>query len=362
MRYLGITALLFALAFLSSCGGDEGGEATTIDRTPFLENIGNNLIIPRYEAFSNKSEELSASIELLVATPDAENLADARQAFRSAYLAWQGCSQFEFGPADAILLRNSINIFPTDVSQIQANISSGNYNLEALSNNAAKGLPALDYLLYGLADTDEDIIAALEDPNTGRYVEAVAQAISDKATEVYKAWASNEGNYVATFIAANGTDQGSGLGQLVNSYNEDYELNKNFKLGVPSGIKLLGEKFPEKAEGYYSGLSMELMKENYRASEAVFLGTGSNGANGDGLVDLLRDHGANELANDITAQYGEVFAAFDALPADFLGAIESNQAELQTAYDAAQSMVVLTKTEMPSVLGVQISYQDGDND
>lgn len=359
--------LLLALTGLFACDGNGGDSIEEVDRKPMLNNIGPNLIVPSYQALATATASMNTAASNFAAAPSITSLNSLRAQWKSAYMAWQDCSPFGFGPADATALQNSVNVFPADVALVESNIASGSFNLDALGNVDAKGFPALDYLLYGTGTTDEAIVAYFDTgsqaANARIYLTTLTADIATKSMVVYDAWRSDSGNYLATFFSQDGADQGSSLGQLVNRMSEDYEINKNFKLGLPAGIKTVGEDlFPEKAEGYYSGISLELMRANFQASQRLFAGNSLTGNAGLGIDDLLIEYGASGLTDDINTQFITLYTALDAVPAPFTNSLESHKAEVQQAYDAAQAMVVLFKTELPSVLGVQISYQDQDND
>src|SRR5690606_36256964 len=76
---------------------------------------------------------------------------------------------FDVGPAERHTLRNFFNIYPTTIhtattingtnNGITENIAIGNANLNLPSNYTAQGFPALDYLLNGIGDDDDAILA-----------------------------------------------------------------------------------------------------------------------------------------------------------------------------------------------------------
>ena len=42
--------------------------------------------------------------------------------------------------------------------RVTSNISSGSYDFNNANNNAAQGFPTIDYMLYGIGETDEKIL------------------------------------------------------------------------------------------------------------------------------------------------------------------------------------------------------------
>lgn len=369
MRYLALFCyFLFSVAIVSSCGNDDGGSASDgFDRKGMLQNIGNEIIIPDYHNFNNLAADLHIKVQEFHAAPTNATLSAVQAAFVEAYKGWQKISVYELGPAaePGVMLRMRINIFPTDTVQINSNISSGTYNLEDLGNADAKGLPAIDYLLYG---TGADAAAILDKytndglaANRKAYLLAVSEEIKNMAAQVYNAWIPSGGNYINTFIEASGTDIGSSIGQLVNQFNYDFELIKNPKIGIPLGKKTFDEPLPAKVEAYYSGISVELATLNLQALKNLFLGGAGLGFD-DYLNFLGASHSGQPLSVVIANQFDVDIQKVQVIPDPLSASILNNTALVNDAYTELQKTVVLIKTDMPSALGVLITYQDNDGD
>ncbi|GHA63316.1 imelysin family protein [Pontibacter akesuensis] len=360
---------LACLATFSGCGSDSEGEGpkTAYDRTAMVNNYAENLIIPAYTTFNSKTDALATAINAFTATPSAATLAAARTAYLDANKSWQDVSAFEFGPASDELLRTNLNIYPTAANEIEGNIAAGTYNLQATENLDAKGFPALDYLLYG-AGTEAEVVAKYTTGNSAanrkKYLQDVTNLIKQRATTVHNAWTT--GGFAAKFKQAEGTAVGSAVGNLVNELNSDIDLTKRAKLGFPSGRFNSGTPLPEKVEAYYSGNSLELLKQTIRAEKAVFMGQSANGTNGPGLDDYL-DHvgamyGQGLLSEAIEAQFDAALAAANAVQGPLSEAVVSQPQAVTKVYDEMQKLIVLTKTDMPAALGVTITYVDNDGD
>ena len=363
-------AAIVCLSVLAGCSSDdEGGTAPKgeFDRQAMLANYTANLIEPGYQALAAKTKAMETAVSAFATEPTSTTLATARAAYQEAYIAWQQVSIYEFGPADEQMLRNNLNIYPTAVSEIESNVTSGTYDLQAAASLDAKGFPALDYLLYS-ASTEEELVALYttdaQAANRKKYLQDVAGLISQRAEAVYSGWTS--GNYADTFEQAAGTAVGSAVGNLVNQLNFDIDLTKRAKVGIPSGRFTAGSALPDKVEAYYSGTSLELLKQAIRAEKAVFMGQSSSGANGPGLDDYL-DHveapyNGGLLSEAIEAQFDAALAAAEAIQVPLSEAVTSQPEAVTKVYDAMQKLIVLTKTDMPAALGVTITYTDNDGD
>src|SRR5690606_15309447 len=123
-----------------------------------------------------------------------------------------------------------LNIYPVTVSELENNMTSGNYDLETFGNKDAQGFPALDYLLNGIA-----LDKYTTDPqaaNRKQYLLAVVNKMLQKTTEVRDEWNS----YKNTFITGTGTDAGSAFSHMVNNYILYYERYfRSGKIGLPVG-------------------------------------------------------------------------------------------------------------------------------
>lgn len=343
---------------LVSCGKeDDGPSAVNFDRKAMLTHWADNIILPAVQNQTLQFTELATAAQSFSANPTEAELQLLKTEFRKSYLAFERAKIFEFGPAADVSFRASANTFPVDTAQVKSNISSGSYNLSAASNIDARGFPALDYLLYKKGDE------LVQNSSYRTYLIVVVENLQDLAEGIETAWDS----YRQEFINASGTDIGSSLGMMVNAINKDYELVKNAKIGFPAGKKTLGQPYPHTAEAYFSGISLELAIANVEAIHNLYLGRSFDGNSfGPSLDAYLREvqveTADQPLDEAIDDQFRESLDALMAVPAPFSEAVVHHQTEVDKAYLAIQKNVVLLKTDMPSALGVLITYQDNDGD
>ena len=361
------SCLLAGLLVFSSCK-PEGNNNVDFDRAAMLENIGINIILPNYVSLSEKMNLLQQSATDFTAAPDNAKLIALQTAFKNAYLSWQKCSAFEFGPAMQVSLRMSVNIFPTDSVQIQSNITTGSYDLETAANSDARGFPAMDFLLHKRNGNNAEVLERFTTNSNAQawkdYVIALVNDTKSLVDAVKNNWEPTSGNYLATFISNDGTDVGSSLGELVNQLNYDYEQLKNARIGIPAGKQTLGVALPEKCEAYYAGYSVDLALEQINAIKNLYLGAGNVDGVGldEYLIALDAKHGSGQLSDAIKTQLDLAIAALQNVPDPLSETVVSNPTIVNTAYTEIQKQVVLFKTDMPSALSVLITYQDGDGD
>ena len=284
MRKLIFAAIIVASVFvlIQSCSKSGDNKPTTgdssFDRKGMLTNISTNIIIPGYTAYQAATAGLDAAVTTFNATPNAANLTAVQTAFQATYKQWQAVSVFEFGPAAQIELRVNTNTYPADINQINSNITSKTYNPGLLANLAAKGLPAIDYLLFGTGANNTAILAQFTTGTNAAYSKTYLAALSAElkanATTVLTAW---NGTYKTTFINADGTDVGSSVGLLTNQLVFDYETLKNYEIGIPAGVQSMGTTFPQKVQAYYSKISVQLVLLHLKAIQNIYMGASGLG-------------------------------------------------------------------------------------
>lgn len=362
--------LLSCLAFFSCTEEADKETEVNFDRQGMLTNIGQHIIFPAYANFNSKAGILEESIHDFTHQPATATLAAAQDALKETYRAWQKVSLYEFGPAEEVALRMSVNSFPTDFPAIENNIASGSWNLSFYSSLQKKGLPALDYLLFS-ENSPEEIVAAYTTAEHAadrrQYLHDVADELRALALEVYTGWTPEGGNYLGEFSTSTGNDAGSPLSLLVNQFNQGYEVTKNKRLGIPKGTSSAnGTPFPKAVEAYYSGISLELMQTNLHAVEALFRGE-ANGTDGLGLDDYIEavyqaGNIQDDLSTTILTQFQSIHEAVAALPAPLSEAVVSSPGKADAAYTELIGLMQYIKADMPQALGVNISYFDNDGD
>lgn len=346
---------LFIVGLISltmfACKEDDKDDRV-VDQRAFLENTS-TIILSSYQVFDLSVELLDISIDSLTSNPSSANLTEARKNLKTAYLNWQRVSFFEFGPEETASLKSSLNVYKTDTAQIELNIVTGNYNLDQISMKSAKGFPALDYLIHGKLNS-ENLNQLAESESTRNYLKAVSGEIRSKVNQVTTAWAS----YQDDFKNASGTDVGSSTGTLVNQLNLHFEkFFRDNKVGVPLGVRSAGIAKPDFVESAFGQYSTELAIENFRAMKSLYLGS-----NGNGLDDYLVNSDAADLDNRIQSQIQLIEMKLNSLADPLANQIETAPNVVQEAYNEMQKLIVLWKVDMPSRMGVLITYQDNDGD
>lgn len=357
------------ILLMPSCVTSENEEETlSLDQGPYLEDIADDYIIPAYSRFLESSISLQKEVNSFTEQPSSSTYTSLPETLMDAYYEWEAIGFLDFGPAFTHTLRANINTFPTDNFAIEIAIESGEIDLDKISSYNKKGLPAMDYLINGAA-AEEVIGNFTTDPfaeNRKKYLLALAQDIVDRSNLVSQAWSFDGGNFRGTFIGNKGTAVGSSFGLMVNSLSQYLEsFTRDARIGIPLGKRSQGVPIPKSVEGYYSQNSIALASSHINGLKRYYLlGTSSN--HGMGLYDYVKStkasYGEELLADAILNQFDEALTKVEAIKLPLEQAITEEYDLVNEAHTALQKLVVMTKVEMSSALGILISYQDNDGD
>ena len=369
--------LSFITVLLCACGsnGNDPSPADNAkDRQAILIHWADNIVIPSYENFKEVLDLMLVKADAFITSPDETTLLEFRSAHTNAYIKWQTVELFEFGPADKYTLRNFFNIYPADVAGILSNIDDPSVNLDLPAAYARQGFPALDYLLNGLAENDQDIIGLYtEDADAQKklaYIERITTRMNELLNKVVSEW---NGTYRDTFISKTGLDIGSSTGLAVNAYVLYYERYiRTGKIGIPSGAAIgsTGTPYPEKVEAFYKkDISLDLAKTAHQTAKDFFNGIDVNsGAQGPSLESYLDALGAKDASSNtllsaiINEQFDVISTQLAQLSPNLYQQIQTDNGEMVDTYAAMQKLVRMLKVDMTSAMSVTITYTDNDGD
>ena len=367
LRLWGPVLPLLAL-LLAGCDPVDDDDAPNFDRGAYLAHTADNIIVPAYTDFLQRSQTLSGTLNGLTAgTIDSKDIDAARDALHEAYMAWQRVQLFDFGPAINRALLVTTNTFPTDTSEIVEASLAPSWTGGLPGNLDSSGLPALEWLLF----SNDAATTATEwnDQANGRlnHAQRLATFLTEEAGAVLASWISG---YRNTFVSSTGTEAGSSIGELLNAFNRVYEANiRKGKLGLPNGIITFSQTpQPGLVEAPFAAeWSVDFLAESLDACAHFYYGNANHGTTeGIGLDDYLKLLGdvtyGEGLHDDIAAQLTSTATAIGSLEDPLAAFVVDQQAASFEVYAELQALVVLWKVDMMSSFGVLITYQDNDGD
>jgi predicted lipoprotein len=268
---------------------------------------------------------------------------------------------FNIGPAEQFFYHYKMNIYPANTNDIEGFIESGDFsNLNNALYNAAQGFPAMDYMLFGIAQNDSSIINLYDDLdlNYNPYLLDITDRMVSNTDNVLTEWDS----YRDSFLASTENNATSSINKMTNDFIYYYE--KGFranKIGIPIGVFSNGSNFPSKFEAYHKqDVSGILGLEAFDAIKAFF--NGNDNPSLKHLIDAAAIGDLTNLSSEINEQFDDAYTEFQELNVNFVEQLQIGPGQLNSIYDEIQAGTVLLKTEMLSVLQIATDYVDADGD
>jgi hypothetical protein len=352
-----------SLVLLHSCGDEDDSNRgeTSFDRSAMLASVADNLIIPNFVSLQTSVNTLVNNVNNFNANTNSENLNILRSSWVEVVKNHQHCSAFGFGPA-AITLGSYASVlgaFPVDEQAVEANILNPDFDLVNSFARDIRGFYTIEYLIYGNGQSDSELINGFSEERKN-YLLLLANELKTTFDAVVSEW---QGSYRAEFISSDGTSAGSSISQYYNEFVKDYEILKNFKVELPAGLTA-GGAGPNGAlvEGFYSGLSTELIREQFNNSKNIWFGRARDGQQIIGFEAYLNSVvGGEALVEATIPAIDRIDNAITALPQ---GPLSENVADpsLVTLRDELQANTANFKSSMSSLLGITITFNSGDGD
>ena len=377
LKFAKLTGLTFCLALLILVGCSkkdqevlpEGPSSSEFDRVELLTNYANKYIKPAYAAYYSEVNSLKNEVSTFTSSLTVTSLQSLRNKWENTLLIWQDVAFLEFGPAANISLRAQTNVYPVDTALINSNILSGTYNLQVSANFDAKGLQAIDYLLYGVADNDIDIVNYFNNNSNARtFLQDVINDLEANTKSVNSNW---QGAYSTSFIANSAsTAQGSSVSDIINAISQHYEAYvRKGKVGFPAGVfnGFSQTPMPLHVEGYYSNKSLPYVYRSLSSLQDFVNGNAySNSNTGSGLDDYMVFVNANNngaaLHSLINNQFSVIKTELDKINDPLSNEVSTNNTAVKVVYQKMQQMVGYIKVDMTNALEVIVTYQDTDGD
>ncbi|WP_188406374.1 imelysin family protein [Psychroflexus salis] len=371
--YYLLTVLLMAFGIVACSSDDSDGEnniTNNFDRNKMLTNWADNLIIPSYQNFASKTNSLQTANTTFVNETNLENLTNLRAAWQDAYIAWQKVEMYDIGPARDVVLRSFVNTYPTNAENVNLLIESQNYNLADPNLNDEQGFPALDYLLFGIAESDTELVELYDNDANGdkyrQYLTDVVTRINSLGAQVLDDW---QNAYRDVFVQNSGSSANSSTNRMANVFMEYYEVRfRNGKIGFPAGVYSGGDPQPNRVEAFYNKeLSKSLALEALEAHKNFFNGNEFNEntsaesfANYLDFLDVIKN--GDSLSSLINNQYEESITSINALDNSFYNQINTNNNGMLEVFESLQDNVVFLKSDMFSALSIALEFDSGDGD
>lgn len=274
-----------------------------------LREVVKNAVTPGYSRLAKTCRSMAEAAELLDKNPDARHLDQAREAWLVATTAARKLDCLKIGPITDAGDASAFYFLPVRAASIERAIQ-GDGDLQQLGA-AAKGLFSMEYLLF---PKEGDALTRLSgDPKRRRYLALIAREIAGQADRLEKAWQEPYAESTKRFLAGGQASLNALINQMAMTTD---------------AVALSAPPIP----GSVSGHSDTLLQ-----------------ATVDGLH-LIHSGGLNEYTRRLNP------ALADQVEKEFAATGKEISAE------SRNSLNVLHKVDLPSTLGVTLTFISTDGD
>ena len=329
-----------------------GSAAAQSAKDLMLQSVVKNAVAPGYARLANHCRLLSEAAKKLDAAPNPSHLEQARASWLDAAVAAQELDCFKIGPiADAsdAAAFYFLPVRPASIERaIQALPENGDADLQQLGATA-KGLFALEYLLFP-ETADPAAALARFSGETGahrrRYLFLVAQEAACRAERLERDWKPPFSASAVRFLNG-GQDS---LNALVNQLAMTTESVTMLRLEplVNPPDRLSRDKIPGAASGHSHVLLQAAVHGLHRI-------------HGGGLNQYTR-HLNPSLADHLDRQFGSTLDRLAALDRPLESSAPDHALRIAEGYQNCNALNVLLKVDLPSTLGVTLTFISTDGD
>ena len=335
-------------------------------RRKLLSAWGTDALLVWYAEAEQRALELQRLSAELCAVPSTQSLEAAQSAWWALRAPWKWAEVFAFGPyLEPVRIGPMIDFWPArpdSVNEVLAGTEALTPEFAAALGASAKGLPALEYLLY---EPGVDLIAAYQTtPRRCEYLLAIAAELTARLRELRAAWDPAAGGYLNELLRAG---RGSSvydtlrmaLADMVVRMAATVELARLDKLGRPNGATTGGIPQPDKVESPFSGRSLEDIRDNLRGLEFLYFGDEANGTVG--LDWYLRSRG-KFLGRRLRQRFDDSYAALDAVPEPLIEAVAGDPASVDAAIATLGELQAAFQVEIAGALSLSVGFTGNDGD
>lgn len=354
--------LLLAIALTSTActPGEEG-----VGPRAVVTSIIDQQIIPDHRAFADAARQQQAAVSALCAAPGEAALTSAREDFRKTALAWSRIEWLSFGPARQGNRREILFFWPDNrgrglrqVEDLAASTDAAQFADAAFANKSVsvKGLPALEYVLFG------DGADTLLSPGAVRcaFANAIAASVAATSQDLSSAWQGDKGYRQVILSAgpenAEFRNHKEALQKFLTAASEQVQIVSDLKL-KPLLAERNGAFTPIAPPFSAAGIPFAAMSQNVDSAGAVFLNHASK------LLPEAAAYRADSLRFEIEAIQRTLaeLAAHD-LPAAQLAQEKATRDRLAYLALPLEGGHTLMSEVYPGALGLVMGFNSLDGD
>jgi hypothetical protein len=337
------------------------------DARPILRDVADVVIVPTYAELAVEAVGLSEAVANLCAAPAGTTLSAAQDAWRKTRDPLKRGEAFAFGPIEELRIDSSIDFWPARAEAVDGALGATEPVTDALIDSAAsaaKGLPAIEYLLFDPSGEDESVLTRLAD-NGGRncdYLAALARDVAEHAEELHAAWDPAASDYRGQLVNAGDGSTAyptlhAGVSTLVDNLIQGALLVEGMKLAKPLGKRDGGTPQPDSVESHFSHRGKDEILINLVGIKAVYT-TDRRGAS---LSERVRTQ-RPDLDDAILAQIDTCTATVGAIATPLETAVVEEPAAVESAFACTKELARLLQVDLATLVGVTPTFTDNDGD
>lgn len=326
-------------------------------------------VLPRYAQLADAMQRLHSAAQHYCATPDNDR-SELTMAWYAANDAWQAVQHIRFGPIETDSRTLRIEFWPDPRNSIgrqldsllaQADPHARSADNVANSSIAVQGLPALERLLT--ADTSGDTVPESATPRCELMV-SISANLARLAQTTHDEWRAPPVAFTDVVAQAGAAD---GHYRFDREATQDFfkslltalELVADHKLSRPLGPSLASAR-PQLAEAWRSQRSLDYIRVNLAAAEALYLGTEQHGF-AHFVREVAQDAELDMLLTKAFAQTRATAASLT-LPLEHAVTHEQERAKLEQLAREAGALKTLIAQRLSQALDMPMGFNSLDGD
>lgn len=342
------------------------------DREAMLESLGNDVIIPTYQAFADEAAALADEAEAFCERTSASRLSDLQDQWKVARAAWKRTETTNFGPytEQPWRLGPKIDSWPVREVTVEENLASETpLTFEVVSGLGAssRGLATMEFLIFDPAGAGVALERFDSDVSGQRcnYTMALAEDLQANAQAMVTAWSPEGDDYLGELLASGEPGApfmsiGDATNEIVNRMLFLAENVMRDKLGGPLGLQSGGEPRPELVESRYSDHSIEDILANLEGLENIYRGR-FDARQGIGVQLWVRWYGP-DVDRQMLRAITEARWAVEEIPAPLSRAVVNDPELVQAAYEQMRELRNTIGVDVINALAGSVAFNESDGD
>lgn len=362
-------AWLLAGAFTASALGAQAALDDAVYRR-VNDSLVQRHIIPRYGALAEASTALQDVAVSFCQAPDASGLATLEAAYVRISDAWQKVEHVRFGPVELFMRSQRLDFWPDPRDTAGRHLNELLARGEAIDAQslgrgsvAVQGLPALERLLFDAGASEALLAGDAGAAARCRLLVAVGQNLAGISVEVAREWTAPDGGF-ARVVAQAGADAQfptvkDATRALLGALNTAVELVAERKLQPVLGNSPTAAQ-PHLAEAWRSGRSLENIRLNLEAAQAMYLGEGG----GEGFSALVVASGDRKLDELLRRAFRQTIATAHAIDGPLAEAVRdpARRAAVEKLAREAKALRTLLAQRLTVAIDVPLGFNSMDGD